>query len=147
MKNFEGNYDVLKWKSQCILLNNEINFIKNGTELKMENPTHLFREKNIRIFRYQKKKKKKKKKYFRHFCCLFLNSPKACNVSLTFAYDYFVKKENEIFWNVLSSIFGYHLLKNFALFIVFAWKALRFTIAFLSFFFAATFPEYLLKIH
>ena len=98
---------------------------------------------NIRIFRYQKKKKN----YFRHFCCLFSNSPKACNVSLTFAYYYFVKKENEIFWNVLSSIFGYHLLKNLALFIVFAWKALRFTIAFLSFFFAATFPEYLLKIH
>ena len=90
---------------------------------------------------------KKKKNYFRHFCCLFLNSPKAFNVSLTFVYDCFVEMENDIFWNVLSSIFGYHLLKNFALFIVFAWKALRFTTAFLSFFFAATFPEYLLKIH
>ena len=99
---------------------------------------------NIHIFRYIYIYKKN---YFRHFCCLFLNSPKAFNVSLTFVYDYFVEMENDIFWNVLSSIFGYHLLKNFALFIVFAWKALRFTTAFLFFFFAATFPEYLLKIH
>ena len=100
---------------------------------------------NIHIFRYIYIYIKKN--YFRHFCCLFLNSPKAFNVSLTFVYDCFVEMENDIFWNVLSSIFGYHLLKNFALFIVFAWKALRFTTAFLFFFFAATFPEYLLKIH
>ena len=53
-------------------------------------------------------------------------------------------------WYLLKcSLFNFWLspLKNFALFIVFAWKALRFTTAFLFFFFAATFPEYLLKIH
>ena len=43
---FERNYDVLKSKSQCILLNENINFNKNITESKMENPTHSFRERN-----------------------------------------------------------------------------------------------------
>ena len=33
------NYDVLKSNSPCILLNKNINFNKNKTELKMENPT------------------------------------------------------------------------------------------------------------
>ena len=36
--NFERNYDVLK--SPCILLNKNINFDKNETETKMENPTN-----------------------------------------------------------------------------------------------------------
>ena len=38
--NFERNYNVLKSKSPCFLLKN-INFNKNETESKMENPTHL----------------------------------------------------------------------------------------------------------
>ena len=37
---FERNYDVLKSNNPCILLNKNINFNKNETELKMENPTH-----------------------------------------------------------------------------------------------------------
>ena len=45
--NFERNYDVLKSKSPCILLNKNINFNKNETELKMENPTNSFRETNL----------------------------------------------------------------------------------------------------
>ena len=50
---FESNY-VLKSKSPCILLNKNINFNKNETELKMENPTNSFRDKpsnssNIKI--------------------------------------------------------------------------------------------------
>ena len=45
--NFERNYDVLKSKSPCILLNKNINFSKNETESKMENPTHSFREANL----------------------------------------------------------------------------------------------------
>ena len=45
--NFERNYDVLKSKSPCILLNKNINFNKNGTESKMENLTHGFRETNL----------------------------------------------------------------------------------------------------
>ena len=42
--NFERNYDVLKSKSPSSLLKSSINFDKNKTELKMENPTHSFRE-------------------------------------------------------------------------------------------------------
>ena len=34
--NFERNYDVLKSKSPCILLNKNINFNKNETESKMK---------------------------------------------------------------------------------------------------------------
>ena len=34
--NFERNYDVLKSKSSCILLNKNINFNKNETESKMK---------------------------------------------------------------------------------------------------------------
>ena len=45
--NFEKNYDDLKSKSPCILLNKNINFNKNETESKMENPTHSFRETNL----------------------------------------------------------------------------------------------------
>ena len=45
--NFERNYDVLKSKSPCILLNKNINFNKNKTESKMENPTHSFTETNL----------------------------------------------------------------------------------------------------
>ena len=36
----------LKSKSPCFLLNKNINFAKNETESKMENPTHSFREMN-----------------------------------------------------------------------------------------------------
>ena len=45
--NFEKNYDVLKSKIPYILLNKNINFNKNETESKMENPTHSFRETNL----------------------------------------------------------------------------------------------------
>ena len=45
--NFERNYDAKKSKSQCILSNKNINFNKNETESKMENPTHSFRETNL----------------------------------------------------------------------------------------------------
>ena len=44
--NFERNYDVLKSKSSCILLNTNI-FVKNETESKMENSTHSFKEVNL----------------------------------------------------------------------------------------------------
>ena len=45
--NLERNYDVLKSKSSCFLLNKKINFNKNETESKIENPTHNFREPNL----------------------------------------------------------------------------------------------------
>ena len=44
---FERNYDVLKSKIPCILLNKNINFNKSKTESKMENPTHSFKEMNL----------------------------------------------------------------------------------------------------
>ena len=44
--NFESNYDVLKSKYPCILLNKDINFNKNETEMKMENLTHSFRDRS-----------------------------------------------------------------------------------------------------
>ena len=45
--NFERNYDVLKSKSPCILLNKNVSFNKNETESKIENPTHSFWETNL----------------------------------------------------------------------------------------------------
>ena len=44
---FERNNDVLKSKSPCILLNKNINFDKNETELKMVNPTNILRVMNL----------------------------------------------------------------------------------------------------
>ena len=43
----ERNYDVLKSKRPCILLKKNVNINKNKTELKIENPTHSFRETNV----------------------------------------------------------------------------------------------------
>ena len=45
--NFERNFEVLQLKSPYILLNKDINFNRNETESKMENPTHSFREKKL----------------------------------------------------------------------------------------------------
>ena len=45
--NFKRNYDLLKSKSPCILLNKNINFNKNEAGLKMKNPTHSFKEMNL----------------------------------------------------------------------------------------------------
>ena len=45
--NFEINYDVLKSKSPRIILNKKINFIKNETESKIQNPTYCFKETNL----------------------------------------------------------------------------------------------------
>ena len=46
---FEKNYDVLKSKSPCILLNHNMNFNKNETGSKMENPSHSFRDMNLAL--------------------------------------------------------------------------------------------------
>ena len=45
--NFERNYDVLKSKSPCILLNKNINFNKSEIESKMKKPYTQFRETNF----------------------------------------------------------------------------------------------------
>ena len=47
--NFERNHSVLKSKSLHFLLNKNINFNKNETESKMENPTQSFRETNLEL--------------------------------------------------------------------------------------------------
>ena len=44
---FKINYDVLKSKSPWLFLNKNINVNKDETELKMENPTHNFKETNL----------------------------------------------------------------------------------------------------
>ena len=44
---FERNYDVFKSKTPCFMLNKKINFHKDKTKSKMENPTHNFRETNL----------------------------------------------------------------------------------------------------
>ena len=54
--NFERNYAVLKSKS---LLSKNINFSKNETESKMENPTHSFRELNLVLRQINRKSKVK----------------------------------------------------------------------------------------
>ena len=46
--NFERNYDVSKSKSPCFLLNKKIK-TENEKELKMENPTHCFKETKIML--------------------------------------------------------------------------------------------------
>ena len=45
--NFERNYNVLKPKTPCILLNKNINVNKSKGNSKMGNPTHSFRETNL----------------------------------------------------------------------------------------------------
>ena len=45
--NLERNYNVLKSKNPCFLSNQNINFNKDETESKMENPTYAFRETNL----------------------------------------------------------------------------------------------------
>ena len=105
---FVRNYEVLKSKSLCILLNKNINFNKNEKHSKMEHPTHNFRETSIvrqliseseitikPVMSWSSRKKKEgiffrmytilhiKKYYFMHFFCLFLKlSTKAVSVSL-----------------------------------------------------------------
>ena len=56
--NFGRNYDVLKSKVSCILLNKNINFIKNGTESNMENSTRNFRKTNLGLHLIKNRKLK-----------------------------------------------------------------------------------------
>ena len=58
--NFERNYDALKSKSPCILLNKNINFNKNETESKMENPTHGLERQTLCFSSYKNRKLKVK---------------------------------------------------------------------------------------
>ena len=52
--NFERNYDGLNSKSPCFLVSKNINFNKNETESKIENPTHIFRKTNFELAKEKK---------------------------------------------------------------------------------------------
>ena len=58
--NFERNFDVLKSRNPCILLNKNIKFNKNETDSKMENPRHSFRETILVVSSYKSRKLKRK---------------------------------------------------------------------------------------
>ena len=58
--NFERNYDDIKSKSPCILLNKKINFNKNETESNTENPTHIIERRNLCFSSYKNRKLKVK---------------------------------------------------------------------------------------
>ena len=51
--NFERNYDVLKSKSPCFLLNKNINFNTNETESKLENPHTPFERRTLCFSSYK----------------------------------------------------------------------------------------------
>ena len=57
---FKRNYDVLKSKNPCILLNKNINFNKNGAKSKMEKRKHSFRDKTLCFSSYNNRKLKVK---------------------------------------------------------------------------------------
>ena len=44
---FKNNYGVLKSKSPCFLLDKNVNFHRNATESKMENPKETFRDRKL----------------------------------------------------------------------------------------------------
>ena len=46
---FERSYDVLKSKCPCIMLNKNMNFIKNKLKSNMESPTHSFRKTTLQL--------------------------------------------------------------------------------------------------
>ena len=77
--NFERN-GVLKSKSPCFLWNRNINFNKNESGLKIENPTHNFREMKLKPQLIQESRiksktamrcssRKKKKHFFKRLFC------------------------------------------------------------------------------
>ena len=58
--NVERNYDVFKSKSPCILLNKNINFNKNATESKTENPHAVLERRTLSFSSYKNRKLKVK---------------------------------------------------------------------------------------
>ena len=84
--NFKRNYDVLKSKSTCILLNKNTNFNKNETESKRKNPTYAFRQRNLSLQLIQRSQmksrtdelelRKEKRGHFlyRLFCPIFFKN-------------------------------------------------------------------------
>ena len=58
--NFERSCDVSKSKSSCILFDKNINFNKNGTELKMGNSHTVLERRTLRFSSYKNRKLKVK---------------------------------------------------------------------------------------
>ena len=88
--NFERNHDALKPKSACILLNKNINFNENEMESKLENSTHVFREKNLLLQLISESKIQSKtgmswsspKKKDDIFCAVYLVQGKFFNICI-----------------------------------------------------------------
>ena len=79
--NFKRNYDTLKLKSPCILLNKNTNFNKKKSESKMENPTCSFRVTNLGL-QVIKELQIKSNTVMSWLSCWFLKPLKAFSVSL-----------------------------------------------------------------
>ena len=109
--NFERNYDVSKSKRPCILLNKKINFNKNETELKMENPSFLerrtlcfsfssHRNHKLKVKRWCIGAREKKRAFFVLFIlskrkffkiCVFISMYSVLNILPEYTYFYISK--------------------------------------------------------
>ena len=83
--NLEKNYDVLKSKSSCFLLNKNINFNKNEKELEMENPIHTLER--------QTSRKACKEKRMHFFVVFILSEENFFNI-LVLCKMYWIKFQN-----------------------------------------------------
>ena len=109
---FERNCDVLKWKSPCILLNQNINFDKNETEWRIENSTRSFRETNLvlqlncEVNCSSRERKKRGHFLYRSFClkkifvtCMFYLSVQC--IEFTFRIDILLHLKRHYFIHFL----------------------------------------------
>ena len=106
--NFEMNYDDLKSKGPCILLNENINFDKYETKSIMENSTYSFRETNMWLSSYKSRKLKAKLWWIgareRKQICVFFKD--LCFFSMYRVLN--TLSENTLFWitkNITSCTF------------------------------------------
>ena len=90
-------FDVLKSKSSCFLLNKNLNFNKNETELKMENPTHTLERRTLRFSSYENRKLKVKLWWVRahkqsaFFVTFILSEGKVFNVCVLSQYIVYIE--------------------------------------------------------
>ena len=88
--NFEKNYDVLKLKSPCILLNKNVNFNKSKTDSKMERQTLCFSScKNSKLkvkLRWVGARERKIRAYFVPFALSEGNFSNICVLSQCIVY-------------------------------------------------------------
>ena len=95
--NFETNYDVLKSKGSCILLNKNIDFKKNKTKSKLENPTYSLREEKTFCFSSYKNRKLKVKLWWEGiFCTVYFARKRSFTI--------FVLSQCIVYWIHLQNI-------------------------------------------